>query len=136
MSLRNLPLYYELSGMRRAECYASSPLEAEAKSLLWAINQAYNKGYSKIIFESDSLCLVNALQRGILKKLLLVLLAGFCVWAYQACNPPPPRICGSPDGPVVSSSRIKLRDGRYLAYEETGVPKEIAKSKIIFVHSF
>ncbi|GKB57855.1 reverse transcriptase, partial [Tanacetum coccineum] len=31
-----------LSGAR-AECYASSPLEAEAKSLLWAINQAHNK---------------------------------------------------------------------------------------------
>ncbi|GJT82882.1 reverse transcriptase [Tanacetum coccineum] len=28
----------------RAECYASSPLEAEAKSLLWATNQAHNKG--------------------------------------------------------------------------------------------
>ncbi|GJX63743.1 reverse transcriptase [Tanacetum coccineum] len=52
-----------LSGAR-TECYASSPLEAEAKSLLWATNQAHNKGYSKIIFESDSLCLVNALQRG------------------------------------------------------------------------
>ncbi|GJS68075.1 reverse transcriptase [Tanacetum coccineum] len=35
----------------RAECYASSPLEAEAKSLLWATNQAHNKGYSKVIFE-------------------------------------------------------------------------------------
>ncbi|GJU02884.1 reverse transcriptase [Tanacetum coccineum] len=47
-----------------AECYASSPLEAKAKSLLWTTTQAHNKGYSKIIFESDSLCLVNALQRG------------------------------------------------------------------------
>ncbi|GKB34535.1 reverse transcriptase domain-containing protein, partial [Tanacetum coccineum] len=52
-----------LSGAR-TECYASNPLEAEAKSLLWAANQTHNKGYSKIIFESDSLCLVNALQRG------------------------------------------------------------------------
>ncbi|GJZ76992.1 reverse transcriptase [Tanacetum coccineum] len=51
-----------LSGAK-AECYASSPLEAEAKSLLWATNQAHNKGYSKIIFDSDSLCLVNTLQR-------------------------------------------------------------------------
>ncbi|PWA53683.1 reverse transcriptase [Artemisia annua] len=48
----------------RVECYASSPLEAEAKSLLWATKQAHNKGYPKVIFESDSLCLVNALQRG------------------------------------------------------------------------
>lgn len=73
---------------------------------------------------------------GFLKKLLLVLLAGFCAWAYQVCTPPPPRICGSSDGPVIDSPRIKLRDGRYLAYEESGVPKEIAKSKIIFVHGF
>ncbi|GJT02855.1 serine carboxypeptidase-like protein 40 [Tanacetum coccineum] len=47
-----------------AECYASSPLEAEAKSLLWATTQTHNKGYSKIIFELDLLYLVNALQRG------------------------------------------------------------------------
>lgn len=80
--------------------------------------------------------ILSFVNLGFLKKLLLVLLAGFCAWAYQVCTPPPPRICGSPDGPVIYSPRIKLRDGRYLAYEESGVPKEIAKSKIIFVHGF
>lgn len=35
-----------------------------------------------------------------------------------------------------SSNRVKLRDGRFLAYRETGVPKEEAKYKIILVHGF
>ncbi|GJY49333.1 reverse transcriptase [Tanacetum coccineum] len=37
-----------------AECYASSPLEAEAKSLLWTINQAHNKVAVEISREPDS----------------------------------------------------------------------------------
>ncbi|CAN1844171.1 hypothetical protein LINPERHAP1_LOCUS37355 [Linum perenne] len=31
---------------------------------------------------------------------------------------------------------MKLRDGRHLAYQENGVPKESAKFKIVFVHGF
>ncbi|XP_056690700.1 uncharacterized protein [Spinacia oleracea] len=50
--------------------------------------------------------------------------------------PPPPRICGLPGGPPITSPRVKMSDGRYLAYKETGVPKENAKYKIIFVHGF
>lgn len=73
---------------------------------------------------------------GILKKVLLVGLVGFLAWAYQATRPPPPKICGSPDGPPVTAPRIQLKDGRYLAYKEFGVPKEIAKHKIVFVHGF
>ncbi|KAI3725229.1 hypothetical protein L1987_65009 [Smallanthus sonchifolius] len=73
---------------------------------------------------------------GIFKKLLLVLLSGVLAWAYQAIRPPPPKICGSLDGPPVTSPRIKLRDGRHLSYLEHGVPKESAKYKIIFVHGF
>ncbi|KAD5960353.1 hypothetical protein R6Q59_013481 [Mikania micrantha] len=76
------------------------------------------------------------LPKGILKKLLLVFLFGVFAWAYQATRPPPPKICGSPDGPPVTSPRIKLRDGRHLSYLEYGVPKETAKYKIIFVHGF
>ncbi|CAA7033748.1 unnamed protein product [Microthlaspi erraticum] len=33
-------------------------------------------------------------------------------------------------------NRVKLRDGRFLAYREGGVPKEEAKFKIILVHAF
>ncbi|GFQ06054.1 hypothetical protein PHJA_002749400 [Phtheirospermum japonicum] len=73
---------------------------------------------------------------GILKKILLVGFVGFFAWAYQATRPPPPKTCGSTNGPPVTASRIQLKDGRYLAYVEHGVPKDIAKHKIVFVHGF
>lgn len=73
---------------------------------------------------------------GILRTALAVLFVGFLAWAYQAIQPPPPKICGSPDGPPITAPRIKLRDGRNLAYKEHGVPKDAAKYKIIFVHGF
>ena len=61
---------------------------------------------------------------------------GILAWAYQAIQPPPPKICGSLEGPPITAPRIKLRDGRYLAYKEQGVPKESAKYKIVSVHGF
>lgn len=63
---------------------------------------------------------------------LVILLA----WVYKAIQPPPARICGSPDGPPVTSPRIRLADGRFLAFKEAGTPKEMAKHKIISVHGF
>lgn len=77
-----------------------------------------------------------ALSSGLFKKLLLVGLVGLLAWAYQATRPPPPKICGTPDGPPVTAPRVKLSDGRHLAYKESGVPKEQAKYKFIFVHGF
>ncbi|GAB4824706.1 hypothetical protein Ancab_007571 [Ancistrocladus abbreviatus] len=38
--------------------------------------------------------------------------------------------------PQITSPRIKLRDGRHLAYRETGVPRNEAEFKIIIVHGF
>lgn len=38
--------------------------------------------------------------------------------------------------PPVTCSRIKLRDGRVLAYTERGVPKNRSNYKIIIVHGF
>ncbi|KAK1310119.1 hypothetical protein QJS10_CPA08g01519 [Acorus calamus] len=76
------------------------------------------------------------LSFGLITKISAVLFIGFLAWAYQAIQPPPPSICGSPNGPLVTSSRIKLRDGRHLAYKEHGVPRDKAKYKIIFVHGF
>ena len=61
---------------------------------------------------------------------------GFLAWAFQAIQPPPHKTCGSPNGPPVTAPRIKLRDGRHLAYREYGVPKVAANHKIIFVHGF
>ena len=71
-----------------------------------------------------------------LNKLLALFFVGILSWAYQAIQPPPPKICGSPEGPPITAPRIKLRNGRYLAYKEQGVPKESAKNKIVFVHGF
>ncbi|KAM7463805.1 hypothetical protein LguiA_031926 [Lonicera macranthoides] len=71
------------------------------------------------------------------KRIIVILVIGvIAAWAYKATTPPPPRICGSPDGPPITGPRIKLRDGRHLAYKEHGVPKENANHKIIFVHGF
>lgn len=56
--------------------------------------------------------------------------------AYKAIKPPPPKICGSPGGPPVTSPRIKLADGRHLSYREAGVNKDEAKHKIIVIHGF
>ncbi|KAL4605839.1 hypothetical protein ACB092_09G059000 [Castanea dentata] len=76
------------------------------------------------------------LPSGMLKKTLLLFFVGFLAWAYKATQPPPPKICGSPDGPAVTAARIKLSDGRHLAYKEHGVPKEKANYKIVYVHGF
>ncbi|KAG6436104.1 hypothetical protein SASPL_100986 [Salvia splendens] len=57
-------------------------------------------------------------------------------YAYFAIQPQPPKICGTPGGPPVTSPRVKLDDGRYLAYKESGVAKEEAKHKIIISHGF
>nr|DAD28818.1 TPA_asm: hypothetical protein HUJ06_030286 [Nelumbo nucifera] len=73
---------------------------------------------------------------GMFKRIVVVLLAGLSAWLYQATVPPPPKICGTPGGPPVTSPRIRLSDGRLLAYRETGVPKQDGKYKIIVVHGF
>jgi len=77
-----------------------------------------------------------ASSRGILRKLAIVSIAGFLACAYKAIQPPPSAICGSPNGPPVTAPRIRLQDGRHLAYKESGVPRERAKYKIIMTHGF
>lgn len=69
-------------------------------------------------------------------KIATLVLLGICGWINKKLKPPPPKICGSPNGPPVTSPRIKLSDGRFLAYKEKGVPKEKAKYKIIVVHGY
>ncbi|KAH7855772.1 hypothetical protein Vadar_028682 [Vaccinium darrowii] len=69
-------------------------------------------------------------------KILVVALIGLLAWAFRAVVPPPPNICGSPNGPPITATRIKLRDGRHLAYAEYGVPKEMAKYKFVFFPGF
>jgi hypothetical protein len=36
-------------------------------------------------------------------------------------------ILGSPSGPTVTSPRVRLKDGWYLAYKEAGVDRETTK---------
>ncbi|CAM0870448.1 unnamed protein product [Alopecurus aequalis] len=51
-------------------------------------------------------------------------------WIYGAVKPPPPpRICGTPGGPPVTAPRVRLSDGRHLAYAESGARKEDARYK-------
>ena len=58
-------------------------------------------------------------------------------WIYGAVNPPPPpRICGTPGGPPVTAPRVRLSDGRHLAYAESGARKEDARYMVVFSHGF
>ncbi|GJY38210.1 reverse transcriptase [Tanacetum coccineum] len=52
----------ELISGAKSECYANSPLEAESKAIWWANIHARSRGYSNVVFETDSLSLVNALR--------------------------------------------------------------------------
>ncbi|MCD7461401.1 hypothetical protein HAX54_046046 [Datura stramonium] len=69
-----------------------------------------------------------------LKTIVVGLFMVFIALTYQAIIPPPPKKSYSTN--LFIASRIKLRDGRHLVYKEYGVPKEIAKYKAIFIHSF
>lgn len=60
-----------------------------------------------------------------------VLIVSAVVYAYQRMRPPPPKT-----GPPVTSPRIRLSDGRHLAYRERGVLKENARYKVILVHGY
>lgn len=74
--------------------------------------------------------------------MLLQLLAAFLLllatpgWAHNITKSPPPLIRSNPGGRHIASPRIQLRDGRYLAYKEYGVPKEKARYKVVVVHGF
>jgi hypothetical protein len=59
---------------------------------------------------------------------------GLLGMVYQSKQLLPPETSGPAEHSPVTSSRIRLRDGRHLAYRERGVPKEKAKHKIILVH--
>jgi len=66
---------------------------------------------------------------------MLSSLAGWLSRTVQP-QPPPPRVCGTDGGPPVTAPRLRLRDGRHLAYCETGVPKDKARFKVVFSHGF
>ncbi|KAK7392986.1 hypothetical protein VNO78_21436 [Psophocarpus tetragonolobus] len=81
-------------------------------------------------------CSLLLQHREMKRKIALIFLVAIFAFAYQAIHPPSPRTCGSPSGPPITAPRIKLRDGRHLAYKEHGVPRELAKKKIVYIHGF
>lgn len=67
--------------------------------------------------------------------LFLVAAVGLIAYyVYKSIKPPPP--IPLPENVSEISPRIKLNDGRYLAYRELGFPKDKAKNKIIILHGF
>ncbi|XP_028772489.1 uncharacterized protein LOC114762797 isoform X1 [Neltuma alba] len=87
-------------------------------------------------FRRDMLPALAIMLRSICQKRTLLSLCRFNF--SQATQLPPPKGIDEPsNGELpVASPRIRLGDGRYLAYRELGVPKEKAKHKIIIVHGF
>ncbi|KAL9228574.1 hypothetical protein vseg_004137 [Gypsophila vaccaria] len=69
-------------------------------------------------------------------QVILAISVALLGFGYKALKPPPPKKCGSSGVPPVTSPKIRLADGRYLAYRESGVSKIEAKYKIIVVHGF
>ncbi|XWS73921.1 hypothetical protein CRYUN_Cryun02cG0170600 [Craigia yunnanensis] len=92
--------------------------------------------WSAASFDTFAAVVTSFLFCSMIAPIVVALTVGLLGWAYQASKPPPPKICGSPDGPPVTSPRVKLSDGRNLAYREAGVPKEEAKYKIVVIHGF
>lgn len=65
-----------------------------------------------------------------------VVVMGFLGMLYMATQLPPPQTSALPEDPSPTSPRIRLADGRHLAYRESGVPNNRSKFKIIIVHGF
>lgn len=75
--------------------------------------------------------MLNKMLKGI--KVVLVVVIVLLGWGYQAVKPPAAtNECGVP----ITAPRIKLRDGRHIAYKEHGVPKHLAKHFIVYIHGF
>ncbi|XP_010416281.1 PREDICTED: uncharacterized protein LOC104702156 [Camelina sativa] len=71
----------------------------------------------------------------LLSSSVIIIVGIILAVTYQSIlKPPQPKLCGSPGGPPITAPRIKLRDGRYLAYKEHGLPRDKANHKIVFIH--
>ena len=71
-----------------------------------------------------------------ISRIARVLLPCIFGMVYQAKRLSPPPLAELADDAIVISPRIRLSDGRYLAYREMGVPKDKAVYKVIIVHGF
>ncbi|GJN19930.1 hypothetical protein PR202_gb07248 [Eleusine coracana subsp. coracana] len=70
---------------------------------------------------------------GLLVLMVVALVVG---WFVNAVRPPTPTPCGTPGGPPVTAPRVRTRDGRYLAYAESGVSRDKARFKVVYSHGF
>jgi hypothetical protein len=118
-------------------------MEGEAVHMLQSGHHQWNKGQPTLqAFPATQrlnsrLHQISEETKKMAPKLVFVLPVVLLALALQAIlRPPPPKLCGSPGGPPLTSPRIKLRDGRYLAYKEDGVQRDKARYKIITVHAF
>jgi pimeloyl-ACP methyl ester carboxylesterase len=68
--------------------------------------------------------------------LVLMAVAMAAAWFASVVRPPPPKTCGTPGGPPVTAPRVRTRDGRFLAYEESGVSRDAARFKVVYSHGF
>lgn len=69
--------------------------------------------------------------------MMLLLVVGVCLIAFYIYKSiKPPRPIPLPENVPEICPRIKLNDGRYLAYRELGCPKDKAKNKIIILHGY
>lgn len=66
--------------------------------------------------------------------LLLAVVGLVSYYIYKSIKPPPP--IPLPENVSKISPRIKLSDGRHIAYKELGFPKDEAENKIIVVHGY
>ncbi len=71
-------------------------------------------------------------------SVLLLLVAVAASLVFKTITPPPPKLLNSssPDGLAVTAPRVRMRDGRFLAYKERGVPREMAQYHLISVHGY
>jgi hypothetical protein len=62
----------------------------------------------------------------------------YLAWVvYKAMEPPSAAVLTAVEQkPNSSAPRVRLSDGRFLAYNEAGVPKDKARYKVVLVHGF
>lgn len=80
--------------------------------------------------------LLYSSSRMIFKAVVVFLVVGLLGLVFQATQLPPPQDSEASVGLPVSSPRIRLRDGRFLAYRERGVSKNDSIYRIIVSHGF
>ncbi|XP_010416279.1 PREDICTED: uncharacterized protein LOC104702154 [Camelina sativa] len=87
------------------------------------------------VSSSGSLLNPSSRKSFLLPSCVIIIVGVIVALTYQSkLKPPPPKLCGSHGGPPITAPRIKLRDGRYLAYKEHGLPREKASRKVVFIH--